>query len=205
MNRRWVWRIAGAAVAASAIVLAVVFWLLPSSAGPLQTLMVGGQPYEATSGGGVITGQPDDLEAYVFNHARDPVRVTGVSAVTVPGVPAGRFVHGGIQTTGSSIASAAGWPIPGVPVRPLIGAELPPGKSGIIVAFLGTEVGRAYGGLGLRITYTYHGTSYAMRAWAGFDYCPVTPKEWKSDYTKVCPDLDAFENKINADMMARAG
>jgi hypothetical protein len=62
--------------------------------------------------------------------AHDPVHITGVSAVPVPGDPTGRLVHAGILTTGASIAAGRDWPP--VPVRPLIGSDLPRGQSGIV-------------------------------------------------------------------------
>jgi hypothetical protein len=179
------------------------------SAGPLQTLSVGGQPYAAMGGIWVVVGQSADAEAYVFSAVHDPVTVAGVSAVPVPGDPTGRLVHAGIEATGASIAVDRGWPP--VPVGPLIGTDLPlagsglpQGQSGIIVGLSGLQVGRAYAIAGIRIEYRYHGKSYATTAWAGLAFCVVTAAQYKSGAT-VCPSFKAFSDNVNRQVEKMAG
>jgi hypothetical protein len=199
----------GNAVAAALAAISLTGCGLAPSAGPLQTLSVGGQPYAAMGGIWVVVGQPADAEAYVFSTAHDPVTVTGVSAVPLPGDPTGRLVHAAIEATGASIAVDRGWPP--VPVRPLIGADLPlagtglpQGQSGIIFGLSGSQAGRAYAIAGLQIEYRYQGRSYSMTAWAGLAFCVVTAAQYKSGAT-VCPSFQVFSNNVNRQVEKMAG
>ncbi len=166
-------------------------------AGPLQTLRSGGQPYLAMSSADVVPGLTADAEAYVFNSAQGPVRITGVSAVAVPGVRTARLVHVGLQSTGDNLAGGEGWPPP-VPVKPAIGADLPHGQSGIVFGIAGPAVGRDYAVAGLRIDYEYQGQRYSAVAWAGEAACVAASwrhhsASWKSDVA-AC---QAFTNTVN--------
>lgn len=168
------------------------------SAGPLQTLNSGGQPYLAMSSTDVVPEQSADAEAYVFNSAQDSVQITGVTAVIVPGEPAGRLAHVGLQSTGNSLAGGSGWPPP-VPVTPAIGAELAHGQTGIVFGITGSVIGRDYALAGLRVEYKYHGQLYSTVAWAGEAACVAAnwrleSASWKSD-TASC---QAFTNKVNS-------
>lgn len=168
------------------------------SAGPLQTLSSGGQPYLAMSSSDVVPKQSADAEAYVFNSAQDPVQITEVTAVVVPGEPAGHLVHVGVQSTGDSLAGGAGWPPP-VPVKQAIGAELPHGQTGIVFGITGLVIGRNYAVAGIRVEYKYHGQLYSTVAWAGEAACVAASwrpesTSWKAD-TASC---QAFTSKVNS-------
>jgi hypothetical protein len=168
-----------------------------SAADPLQTASSGGQPLLAVASIVVVPGQSADGEAYVTNSARDPVHITGASAVAVTGEPAGRLIHAGVQSTGASIAADRGWPA--VPTRPLIGAELPHGLTGIVFGISGPAADRDYAVAGLRLTYTYHGQSYTVIAWAGLAACvAATPRS-------ATPSCQPFQSKVNSIIMKMAG
>ena len=167
------------------------------SAGPLQTLSSGGQPYLAMASSDVVPGQPADAEAYVVNSAKDSVQITGVSAVPVSGEPTGRVMFVGLQSTGASLASGHGWP-PEVPVKPAIGAELPHGEVGIIFGIIGPAGARHYAIAGLLVHYKYHGALFTTVAWAGEAGCVADSwrpgaSNWKSE-AAAC---QAFTEKVN--------
>lgn len=167
------------------------------SAGPLQTLGSGGQPYLAMTSSDVTPEQSADAEAYVFNSAPDPVQITAVYAMPVPGEPAGRLVHVGLQSTGASLAGGEGWPPP-VPVKQAIGAELPHGQTGIVFGITGQVSGRRYAVAGLRIEYKYRGQFYSTLAWAGEAACVAT--SWKRNangWKANVASCQAFTSKVN--------
>lgn len=175
------------------------------SAGPLQTLSSGGQPYLAMTSSDVVPEQSADAEAYVVNSAPDPVQITAVSAVPVPGEPAGRLVHVGLQSTGASLAGGEGWPPP-VPVKQAIGAELSHGQTGIVFGITGQVSGRSYAVAGLRVEYKYRGQLYSTLAWAGEAACVAT--SWKSNasgWTAHVASCQAFTRKVNAILEKMAG
>jgi hypothetical protein len=190
----------GLSVAVLAAVLAAVSSAAcgsGQSAGPLQTASSGGQPVVAMASVVIVPGQSADGEAYVTNSAHSPVHVIGVSAVAVRGEPAGQLIHAGVQSTGAGIAATAGWPV--VPARPLIGAELPHGLTGILFGITGLVAGRDYAVAGLRLTYTYNDRSYAVIAWAGLAACVAATRR------SATPSCQTFQNKVNGIIMKMAG
>jgi hypothetical protein len=135
------------------------------SAGPLQPAKSGGRTLLAAASVGVNPGEPADGEAYLVNSVPGPVRVTRVSAVSVPGQRAARLTHVAVATAGEGIAGARGWPPP-VPVRPAVGARLPRGLVGIVFGFTGEVPGREYALAGVKITYEYQDRQYSAIGWA---------------------------------------
>jgi hypothetical protein len=171
--------------------------------GPLQTLSSQGQPDLANASTFVRPGQSADGEAYVANSAPGAVQVTGVSAVTVPGVPAGRLVHVALQATGAGVAAMRGWPPTGVPVRPFIGAELPHGVTGIAFGITGSVIGGHYAVAGLRIEYRYRRQMYSAIAWAGMTACVTSNPNTGSP--KSDASCEQFSNDVNSIMEKMAG
>jgi len=163
-----------------------------AAAAPLQTANSQGQPYVAISSLQVRPGQSWDAEAYVFNSANGPVQITGVAAVPVTDEPEGRLVHVGLLSTGAG-AAGGGWP-PGVPVIPPIGAEIPPGLTGIIFAMAGSAADHDYAVAGLRIEYEYRGHGYATIAWDGDAVCVYGGRNRHADDASCT----AFGNKVSA-------
>jgi len=168
-------------------------------AGPLQTASSGGQPVLAMADSVVRAGQSSDAEAYVVNSADNPVRITAVTAVPVPGEPQGLLVHVGLQSTGDGLAAGRGWPP--VPVRQAVGAEVPTGLTGIVFGIAGPVSGRDYAVAGLRVDYQYHGRIYATIAWSGEAACVIGSGE--SDGADA--SCSAFSKKINSILEKLAG
>ncbi len=173
------------------------------ASGPVQTLSSHGQPDLANASIFVRPGQAADGEAYVVNSAPGTVLVTGVSAVAVPGVPAGRLVHVSVATTGSGVAAMRGWPPAGVPVRGLIGAELPHGVVGIVFGITGPVIGGQYAVAGLRIDYRDRGGAYSTVAWAGMTACvTANPSTGSSRSFASC---EQSSSDVNSSMEKMAG
>ena len=171
--------------------------------GPLQTLSSQGQPDLANASTLVRPGQSADGETYVVNSGPGAVQDTGVSAVTIPGVPAGRLVHVGLPTTGAGVAAMRGWPPTGVPVRRFIGAELPHGVTGIVFGITGSVIGGHYAVAGLRIEYRYRLQTYSTIAWAGMTAC-VTPNP-NTASRKSFASCEQFSNSVNSILEKMAG
>jgi len=197
MNRHRSSRIIGALAVALAAIWVTACGSAQPSAGPLQALSAGGQPILAIASVVVVPRQAADTEAYVSSSARDLVRVTGVSAVAVPGVPAGRLVRAGVRSSGASVATARGWPA--VPTRPLIGAELRGSQFGIVFGISGPRAGRDYAVAGLRIRYVYQGQSYSMVAWGALVGCVTATLRSDS------PSCRPFASKVNGVVEKMAG
>jgi hypothetical protein len=170
------------------------------SAGPLQELTAGGKPALTAASVLVDPGQTADGEVYVVNSAHEPVTVTGVSEVVVPGELSGTLRHVAIATTGAAIAYARGWPPP-VPVRPAVGGTLPPGMSGIIFGFSGPRTGQDYTIAGVKITYDYHGQAYSVIAWVAEVACNVP--DFRTTHSQ--PACLTQKDKVNASVEHMAG
>jgi hypothetical protein len=193
-GRRWLMALAAMMTVASGAACA---------SGPVQTLSSQGHPDLANASTIVRPGQSADGEAYVVNSAPGTVLVTGVSAVAIPGVPAGRLVHVALAATGAGVAAMRGWPPTGVPVRGFIGAELPHGVVGIIFGITGPATGRHYAVAGLRIEYRYRGGAYSAVAWAGMTAC-VTANP-NSGSAKSFASCEQFSNQVNSILEKMAG
>lgn len=167
--------------------------------GPLGQYQVSGQPDVVMASSVVAPGQPADGEAYFFNSASGPVKITAVSAVPVTGEPAGHLAHVGVQATGAGVASVSGWPPSGVPIRPAIGGELRHGYAAIIYGVSGDLVGHNYVLGGLRIDYTYDGQSYSAVAYDGEGAC-VEVNSYVND-----PHCKTFISESNNILQKMAG
>lgn len=144
--------------------------------GPLRPVMVaGGSRPVVVAGGSLVTpGQPAVATAYVDNHSAVPVTLVSASVITVPGFPAGRLRHVAVAVAHNSVQGGHGWPPSGVALRPLRGARLGRGETGIVLGISGPRAGRDYVVAGLRITYRYEGKLYSMSAWVATVACVVT-------------------------------
>lgn len=145
------------------------------SAGPLQALSSGGQPTVGGASVDVAPGRSADFTAFIVNPLNVPIRLVSARLVRIPGhLPAGELLHVGISTTLGMAGAATGWPIPGLPTRPLPGALVGHGQSDIIFGITGPEPGRNYYAAGLRIGYQYQGATYYVTAWSAAVACVTT-------------------------------
>jgi hypothetical protein len=167
--------------------------------GPLGQEIVSGQPVVVMAASIVTPGQTADGEAFFFNSAPGPVKITAVFPVPATGEPAGHLADVGVQTTGAGVASEIGWPPAGTPVGPAIGAELRHGYAGIVFGVSGTQSGHNYVLAGLRVDYTYDGQSYWALAYDGEAAC-VEANPNVND-----PSCKAFVSKSNNIIMKMAG
>ena len=170
------------------------------AAGPLRMQTVGGQPVIATSSIVVVPGQTADAEAYLYDDAQAPVRITAVSVVPAPGFAAARLVDVGVATSGHGLATARGWPPP-VPSRPAIGADLPHGNVGLFFGITGPLASHDYAVAGLKIAYTYQGQRYSLVAWAGAAACVAVNSNSAASYR----DCTAYTNTVNTTVEKLAG
>jgi hypothetical protein len=161
--------------------------------GPLQTANSQGQPYVSIASSLVRPDQSPYAEAYVLNSAGGPAQITDVTAVPVTDEPAGRLVHVAVQLAGTSVWAGEGWP-PDVPLTAAIGAEIPPGLTGIIFAMAGSAADHDYAVAGLRISYEYHGQAYSTVAWDGAAACVYAGRNRHADDAPCT----AFGNKVGA-------
>jgi hypothetical protein len=168
-------------------------------AGPVQMTMSDGQP-DFDAGGVVVNqGQTADGEADVVNSGQDPVTITAVTVIDLPGWQPGDLLRAAIATTGAGVAGARGWPPP-VPEKAAIGGTLPHGLNQIVYGIAGNGVGRYYAIAGVKITYRYQGRSYSMLAWTALVACVA--KSWRTGSESLC---NAQVQKANTALEKLAG
>jgi hypothetical protein len=168
-------------------------------AGPVQMTMIGGQPAYDFGGGVVSPGQTEDGEADVVNSGHDPVTITAVTVIDLPGWQPGDLLRVAIATTGAGVAGARGWPPP-VPEKAAIGGTLPHGLNQITYGIAGNRVGQYYAIAGVKITYRYQGSTYSMLAWTALVACVA--KSWRTGSESPC---NAQVQKANAALEKLAG
>ncbi len=159
------------------VVLAVVLPLLLSGGGgggPLSTLSQGGQPIIDGSGVPVRPGQTQNATAFIFNSAHEGVTLLSASLVPVRREPAARLAHTAVYLNHSyDVGNASSsWPPKGDHVRPLRGAVIGHGQTGILFAITGPASGRGYTtAAGVKISYRWHGAVYTVIAWSASVAC----------------------------------
>jgi hypothetical protein len=146
-----------------------------STAGPLRSFAVKGQPIVTDAGVAVVPGQSEDATTYVINSSADPVTLISASLMPVAGFPTATLKHVAVNTTRHIIGVGTNWP-PGTPVRAFEGAQLPHGESTITFAISGQNADVNYATAGLKITYRYQGQEYNVIAWSAVLACVTTAK-----------------------------
>jgi hypothetical protein len=181
------------------ILLIVAGFLLASCsgrdpAGPLQTLMQGGQPAVDGAGVEIHPGESADFTAFVVNRLSTPVTLISASVVPVTGArPTGQLVHLGVSNGKGMAAALNGWPLPGLPTRQLAGARIGHGQSNIIFGITGHVLDTNYTVAGLKIRYRYQGRVYSVVAWSAAVACVASVLTGP----RACPNIgDQIQAKV---------
>lgn len=142
----------------------------------------------------VKPGQAAVFDTYIVNDSGHPVRVTGAKLATVPGRRKPRLTNVAL-VTGRNGVGIQNWPPVQVRLRPLVGHELPRGRSDIAVGIAGLSPGTSYPAAGVTLTIRDHGRPYQATAWGGGVACVV--KRIHSKQTEQCSKIsDAEITKI---------
>jgi hypothetical protein len=165
------------------------------AAGPLQTLMSGGQPTVDGAGVEIHPGESADFTAFVVNSLNSPVTLISASVVPVTGTrPTGQLVHLGISKGHDMAAATNGWPLPNLPTRQLAGARIGHGQSNIIFGITGWMVGTNYTVAGLKVRYRYRGQVYSVVAWSAAVACVARVFTGP----RACPNIgDQIQAKVD--------
>jgi hypothetical protein len=170
-----------------------------STAGPLQSFAVKGQPVVTDAGVAVLPGQSEDATTYVTNTAHDPVTLVSASLEPVAGFPTAKLTHVAINVTRNVVGVGTNWP-PRIPIRPFGGASLPYGESRLTFAMSGKATDVDYATAGLKITYRYHGQDYTVTAWSAVIACVTSKKN--VDNPSACGD--AVINRVMTSVIKMA-
>lgn len=165
--------------------------------GPLGTLMYRGQVNVSISGGVVGLGQSGDAEVILVNSAHSSIRITGISVVPVPGIPAGRLADAAVLLKGPGVASVIGWPPPDGHrvLEPAVGAVLThDGYVQIIYGITAPQGVRDFAVAGLRIRYLYGGHAYLAIGWAGNANCEY--RDLSRTPANLCTAFIAKVNRV---------
>jgi hypothetical protein len=186
-------RVLAAAAGVIAVVAAVTLTLilLPRN-GPVTTLLYAGQPVISGGGHRARPGQQEEITAAIVSHSRDPVTLLSATAVPVRGRPVGRLTHAGVYLNGRHAVGDASfrWPPSGIRVRPLRGARIGYGRTGLLIGFTAPASPVGYTMIaGVRLRYRWHGAIYAVTAWSAGVACGdlLSPREcgWLIDQAQV--------------------
>jgi hypothetical protein len=156
------------------LAIALPLVLLSPEGGPVSTLINRGQPVITSASGATKPDQDYNATAYVVSSAHDKVTLLSASLVPLHGEPAGKLVHAGVYLDHSYDAGQASrfWPPPGDHVRPLRGALIGHGQTGILFAMTGPASGHGYTmSAGVKIIYAWHGQRYSVIAWSASVAC----------------------------------